>query len=91
MAEIHQQMNARISEYKIHYYYDSYTSSLEAVQKNESALNIMVNDSLIQAIVSGEDPQTAINNIIAKWDKEGGADYEKAMQGWYAENKASFK
>jgi putative aldouronate transport system substrate-binding protein len=51
----------------------------------------MVNDSLIQAIVSGEDPQTAINNIIAKWEEMGGIEYEEAMKAWYEENKDKFK
>ena len=91
MAAIHKQMNARISKYDIKYFYTSYASSLEAVQKNETALGTMVNDSLIQAIATGENPQTAINNIIAKWEKTGGLEYEAAMQKWYQENKANFK
>ena len=47
------QMNSRIDEYKTEYYYENYAASLEAVQKNKMALDTMVNDSLIQAIVDG--------------------------------------
>ncbi|AUS96867.1 hypothetical protein CDQ84_09880 [Clostridium thermosuccinogenes] len=90
MSEMYDQMNSRINEYTIYNYYESYASSIEAVQKNKSALDKMVDDSLIQAIVSGEDPQTAINKIIANWDKNGGAEYENAMETWYAENKSKF-
>lgn len=91
MAELYEQMNSRIDEYDIKFYYESYAASLEAVQNNEMALDTMVNDSLIQAIVSGEDPQTAINNIIAKWEEMGGIEYEEAMKAWYEENKDKFK
>lgn len=90
MSEMYDQMNSRINEYTIKNYYESYASSIAAVQNNKAALDTLVNDSLIQAIVSGEDPQTAINNIIADWDKNGGTEYEKAMETWYAENKAKF-
>lgn len=91
MAEIYDQMNARIGDYEVKFYYESYAAGLEAVQNNEMALGTMVNDSLIQAIVSGEDPQTAINNIIAKWEEMGGIEYEEAMKAWYEENKDKFK
>lgn len=69
MAELYDQMNSRIGEYDIHFYYESYAASLKAIQNNQMALDTMVNDSLIQAIVSGEDPQTAINNIIQEWER----------------------
>ena len=88
MAEMYEQMNSRVGEYTVYNYYESYAASIEAVQNNQSALDTMVNDSLIQAIVSGENAQNAINNIIAKWDKTGGAEYEQAMVTWYNEIKA---
>lgn len=91
MAEMYEQMNSRIGEYDIYFYYESYAASLEAVQNNQMALDTLVNDSLIQAIVSGEDPQTAINNIIKEWEQTGGLEYEEAMKTWYEENKANFQ
>lgn len=90
MAEIYDQMNSRIDEYKTEYYYENYAASLEAVQKNKMALDTMVNDSLIQAIVDGVDPQKAIDDIIEEWDKTGGLEYEEAMKNWYKENKDKF-
>jgi len=91
MAEMYEQMNSRVDEYKVYRYYESYASSLEAVQNNQAALDVLVNDSMIQAIVSGEDPQTAINNIIDEWYKSGGTEYEAAMKEWYNENKDKLK
>lgn len=90
MAEMYDQMNSRVEEYEIVNYYENYAASLEAVQKNQMALNTMVNDFLIKAIVDGGDPKTAIDNIIAEWEKTGGNDYEKAMKTWYKENKEKF-
>jgi len=91
MAEMYEQMNSRVDEYKVYHYYESYASSLEAVQNNQASLDKLVNDMMIQAIVSGEDPQTAINNITEEWYKSGGTEYEAAMQAWYKENKDKFK
>ena len=91
MAEMYDQMNSRVEEYEVRNYYESYAASLEGVRNNQAALDTMVNDKLIQAIASGEDPQTAIDNIIAEWDKTGGKEYQAAMQKWYADNKDTMK
>ncbi|HCS72365.1 MAG TPA: hypothetical protein DIW17_00620 [Clostridiales bacterium] len=90
MAEMYEQMNARADEYKVISYYEPYAASLEAVRNNQSALNTMVNDKLIQAIASGEDAQTVVDDIIEEWENTGGLDYETAMKEWYAANKDLF-
>mgnify|MGYP002412184590 FL=1 len=89
-AEMYEQMNARADEYKVISYYEPYAASLEAVRNNQSALNTMVNDKLIQAIASGEDAQTVVDDIIEEWENTGGLDYETAMKEWYAANKDLF-
>jgi putative aldouronate transport system substrate-binding protein len=91
MAEMYDQMNARVGNYDVHNYYESYAASQEAVMDNETSLNTMVNDKLIQAIADGGDPQKAIDNIIVEWDKTGGKEYEAAMRKWHEENKDMLK
>lgn len=90
MAELYEQMNANIDRYNIDFYYESYSASIEAVQNNQMALDTLVNDSMIKAIVDGDDPQKAIDEIIVEWEKTGGNEYEEAMKAWYEDNKAKF-
>ncbi len=90
-AELYDDINSRVGDYDVENYYESYASSLPAVRDNETALNTMTDDKMIQAITSGEDPQKAIDNIIAEWDKTGGKEYEAAMQKWHEENKDTMK
>jgi putative aldouronate transport system substrate-binding protein len=91
MAGMYEQMNANIDKYEYQEFFESYASSIDAVQKNQTALNTMVDDKLIQAIAGEENPQTAVDNIIAEWDKTGGKEYEASMQKWYIENKDTMK
>lgn len=90
MAEAFDYMNARIGEYEMVPYYTSYAASLPEVQEYQSTLNQMVTDAMLKAIVTGEDAQTAIDNIIKDWDSQGGAELEEAMQKFYDENKDLF-
>ena len=90
MAEAFDYMNSRIGEYEMVPYYTSYAASLPEVQEYQSTLNQMVTDAMLKAIVTGEDAQTAIDNIIKDWDSQGGAELEEAMQKFYDENKDLF-
>ena len=87
MAEMYDQMNSRVGDYEVKNYYESYASSLEAVMDNQTSLDTMVGDKMVQAIADGGDPQKAIDNTIAEWDKTGGKEYEAAMKKWHDENK----
>lgn len=90
MAESYDQMNARIKDYTLQNYYDSYAASLPAVAKTQLALNTMINDKLIKAIAEGTDAQTALNEIIAEWDKGGGKEQETAINEWFTKNAKNF-
>jgi len=90
MAIAYDDMNSRIDNYDVEFFYTSFASSLEANMEYSAALATMMNDALITAIVDGSDAQAAINNIIAKWDAEGGKEMEAEMQTWYDANKSMF-
>ncbi|HBG76252.1 MAG TPA: hypothetical protein DDW86_04770, partial [Clostridiales bacterium] len=90
-AELYDNINSRVGDYDVRNYYESYASSLPEVRDNSTALNTMTDDKMIQAIANGEDPQKAIDKIIAEWDKTGGKEYEAAMQKWHEENRDTMK
>lgn len=88
MAKAFDEMNSKIPEGNIVLDISGFGMGQEAALKNRASLNTMISDNLINAIVDGSDPQTAINDIISQWEAMGGLEYEEAMQTWYSENKS---
>lgn len=87
MAAAYEQMNARVDEYDVRYNIEAYGKSSPKVQEYNTALATAFSDAFLKAIVENTDAETAIAEMQAAWDAEGGLEMEAAMQEFYDANK----
>lgn len=88
MAVAYEKMNSIIDKVEFKYTIEGYGKNSPIVQEYINALNQAFQDEFIKAVVEGTDVNTAVAQMQAAWDKNGGLEVEKAMQEYYDLNKA---
>lgn len=90
MAEAYDQMNENANSYTYYASAEPYAQGIPAMKEYYPSLQSAVNDILIKGIVSEEDAQSVVDEVLETWEREGGTECEAAMQEWYEENKGYF-
>ena len=87
MAVAFEAMNANLSSYEPKVSLVGYSYAVEEAQQYRSALNTVISDGLMKAIIEQTDAQAAVDALIAQWEGQGGLEFEAGMQAWYDQNK----
>lgn len=91
MAEAYEQMNADANSKTYYASAEPYAKGLPAMKEYYPPLQSTLNDLLVKGIVSEEDAQAVVDEILATWEREGGKECEAAMLEWYEEHSEYFK
>ncbi len=86
MAVAFEQINQSLIAHDLVFDRSTFTSSLPAAQQYNQSLNLLINDFYIQAVVEGKTSDADFDEIIARWESEGGLELEAAMNQWLQEN-----
>jgi putative aldouronate transport system substrate-binding protein len=86
MAVAYEQINSKLVANDLRFDRASLASSLPAFQQYSQSLNVLLNDFYIQAVVENKTSDADFDEIITRWESEGGAELEAAMNQWLQEH-----
>ncbi len=86
MAKAYDQMNGEIEGLTLIPDKSSYAFGQPGTEAR-AALNKLMGDMLLEAIITEVSPREAVQGMIAAWEAGGGLAFEEAMNAWYRRNK----